>query len=75
MMTRALLLALALAWAVTLAGLVWMMTLARMRPHHALSLLTDMDLVLKACAALSVASAAIGLFSARRQSRCSQQPA
>ena len=63
MTTRILLVALGIAWVVALAGLVWMMTLAAMRPHHALLSFTIMDPVLKICVALSVASAAFGMLS------------
>ena len=62
MTTRTLLLALGLAWLAALAGVVWMMMLAGMRPHHALSAFLYMDMVLQACAVLSVASAAFGIF-------------
>jgi hypothetical protein len=63
MKTRILLIALTIAWAATLAGLVWMMMLAGMRPHDLLPSLIYLDLVLKACVILSVVSAAIGIFS------------
>src|SRR5690606_14854709 len=63
MTTRILLVALGIAWAVALAGLVWMMTLAMMRPHHALLSFIVMDPTLKICVALSVASAAFGISS------------
>ncbi|RYG87061.1 MAG: hypothetical protein EON59_08450, partial [Alphaproteobacteria bacterium] len=69
MTTRILLIALGSAWGVALVGLVWMMTLAQLRPHHALLLLIDLDLVMKACAVLSVVSAAIGIISARAGAR------
>ncbi len=69
MTTRRLLAALGLVWLAALAGVVWMMTLAGMRPHHALWLLVDTDIVLKACAALSVASAAFAIVSARTGAR------
>ncbi|HYC99130.1 hypothetical protein [Brevundimonas sp.] len=67
--TRVLLVALGAAWVVTLAGLVWMMNLAGMRPHHALLFPIYMDLVLKACVVLSVVSAAIGIISVRAGAR------
>lgn len=69
MTTRILLVALGIAWAVALAGLVWMMTLAMMRPHHALLSFVDMDPVLKTCVALSIASAAFGMLSGLAGSR------
>ncbi|HZW16094.1 MAG TPA: hypothetical protein VFF66_07545 [Brevundimonas sp.] len=69
MTTRILIVALVLAWVATLAGIAWLMTRAGMRPHHAPYLLTDMDLVLKACAALSVVSAAIGIIGVRAGAR------
>lgn len=62
MKTRILLIALTIAWVAALAGLVWMMNLSGMRPHHLLSFPTH-NLVLKACVVLSVASAAIGIIS------------
>jgi hypothetical protein len=63
MTTRILIVALAIAWVVALAGLVWMMTLAQLRPHHALLLLIHLNLVMMACTVLSVVSAAIGILS------------
>jgi hypothetical protein len=69
MTTRILLVALGVAWVVAFAGLVWMMTLAQLRPHHALLLLIHLDFVLKACVALSVVSAAIGIISLRAGAR------
>lgn len=69
MTTRILLVALAIAWLVALAGLVWMMTLAQLRPHHALLLLINLDPVMTACVALSVLSAAIGIISLRAGAR------
>jgi len=62
MTIRILLLALTIAWVVALAGLVWMMDLAGMRPHDLLPSLIYLDIVLKACVILSVASAAIGII-------------
>jgi len=69
MTTRILIVALAIAWVVALAALVWMMSLAQLRPHHALLLLIDLNLVLKACVLLSVISAAIGMLSLRAGAR------
>ncbi|TAJ63899.1 hypothetical protein [Brevundimonas sp.] len=69
MTTRLLLGALAIAWVVALAGLVWMMTLAQLRPHHAFLLLIHLDPVMRACVALSVVSAAIGILSLRAGAR------
>jgi hypothetical protein len=69
MKTRLLLVALAIAWLVALAGLVWMMTLAQLRPHHAFLLLIHLDPVMMACVALSVVSAAIGIISLRAGAR------
>jgi hypothetical protein len=63
MTTRILLVALGTAWVVAFAGLVWMMSLAGMRPDDLLPSLIYLDLVLKACLILSVVSAAIGIFS------------
>lgn len=63
MKTRLLLIALTIAWAVALAGLVWMMNLAGMRPHHLLPSLIHLDVLLKTCVILSVVSAAIGIIS------------
>lgn len=68
-MTTRILLVLGIAWAVALAGVVWMMTLAGMRPHHALLSFIDMDPVLKICVALSIASAAFGMLSGFAGSR------
>lgn len=68
-MTTRILLVLGIAWAVALAGLVWMITLATMRPHHALLSFIIMDPVLKICVALSVASAAFGMLSGFTGSR------
>jgi len=65
MTTRILLAALALAWVVAFAALVWMVTLVGYLPHQLRFLLTDMDPVLQACAVLSVVSAAIGIISMR----------
>lgn len=69
MTTRILLVALGAAWVVALAGLVWMINLAEMRPRHALFLLTDMDLVLKAFVVLSVVSGVIGIVGVRAGAR------
>jgi hypothetical protein len=69
MTTRILLVALVIALVVALGGLVWMMTLAQLRPHHALLLLINLDPVLKTCVVLSVVSAAIGIVSARAGAR------
>ena len=69
MTTRILLVALGIAWVVALAGLVWMMTLAQLRPHHALLLLINLQLVMTACVVLSVVSAAIGIVSLRAGAR------
>jgi len=69
MTIRILLVALGIAWVVALAGLVWMMTLAQLRPHHALLLLIHLQLVMKACVVLSVVSAAIGIVSLRDGAR------
>jgi hypothetical protein len=69
MTTRILLVALGVAWGVAFAGLVWMMTLAQLRPHHALLLLINLDPVMTACVALSVLSAAIGIISLRAGAR------
>lgn len=69
MTTRILLVTLGIAWVVALAGLVWMMTLAQLRPHHALLLLIHLNFVLKTCVVLSVASAAIGIHSLRTGAR------
>ena len=69
MATRSLLVALGVAWVVAFAGLVWMMTLAKMRPHHALLSFIDMDPVLKICVVLSIASAAFGMLSGLAGSR------
>lgn len=69
MTTRILLVALGVAWVVTLVGLIWMMTLAQLRPHHALLLLIDLGFVMRACVVLSVVSAAIGIISARAGAR------
>ncbi|RYY22257.1 MAG: hypothetical protein EOP62_23490, partial [Sphingomonadales bacterium] len=69
MTIRILFVALAMAWVVALAGLVWMMTLAQLRPHHALLLLINLQLVMKACVVLSVVSAAIGIVSLRAGAR------
>lgn len=63
MTTRILLVALALAWVVALAGLVWMISLAEMRAHDVLSILIHLNFVLKACVVLSVVSAAIAIIS------------
>ncbi len=63
MTTRILLIALTIAWVATLAGLVWMMSLAGMRPHDLLLSLNYLDPVRGACVMLSVVSAAIGMFS------------
>ena len=69
MTTRILLVALGVAWVAALVGLIWMMTLAGMRPRDLLSLLIHMDFVLEACAVLSVVSAAIGIISLRAGAR------
>ncbi len=69
MTTRILMVALAIAWVVALAALLWMMSLAQLRPHHALLLLIHLNLVLKACVLLSVISAAIGMLSLRAGAR------
>jgi hypothetical protein len=69
MLTRTMLVALAVAWVAALAGLVWMVMLAGMRPRHLPYLLSDMDMVLKACAALSVVSAVIGVIGVRAGTR------
>jgi hypothetical protein len=69
MTIRILLVALGIAWAAALAGLVWMMTLAQLRPHHALLLLIDLGFVMKACVLLSVVSAGIGIVSLRAGAR------
>ena len=63
MKTRILLVVLTIVWVVALAGLVWMMNLGGMRPHHLLPSLIHLDYVLKACVILSVVSAAIGIIS------------
>lgn len=60
---RTLLVALAIGWVAALAGLVWMMTAAGARFHHVPFFLIDMNILLKACALLSVASAVIGIVS------------
>lgn len=65
MKIRILMVVLGIAWVVVFVGVVWMMTLGGMRPHHALYLLIDLDIVLKACAVLSVASIVIGLINGR----------
>ena len=67
MTNRILIVALGVAWIVALAGLVWMVVLAEMRPHHLPYLPIHMDIVLKVCAVLSVVSAAIGILGARRR--------
>ncbi|MFN3669752.1 MAG: hypothetical protein ACK4VY_10620 [Brevundimonas sp.] len=69
MTTRILLVAVGIAWVVALGGLVWMMTLAQLRPHHALLLLIHLSFVPKACVALLVVSAAIGILSLRAGAR------
>lgn len=69
MKTRILLIALTIAWVVALAGLVWMINLSGMLLHQLRYLLTDMDLVLKACVVLSVVSAAIGIVGVRAAER------
>ncbi|RYG18513.1 MAG: hypothetical protein EON96_04775 [Caulobacteraceae bacterium] len=69
MTTRILFVALGIVWVVALAGLVWMMTLAQLRPHHALLLLINLQLVMKACVVLSVVSAGIGIVSLRAGAR------
>ena len=69
MKTRILFVALGIAWVIALAGLVWMMTLAQLRPHHALLLLIHLNFVLKTCVVLSVVSAAIGILSLRAGAR------
>lgn len=69
MTTRILLVVLGVAWVATLAGLVWMINLAGYAPHQLRFLLTDMDLVLKACVVLSVVSAVIGIISMRGGTR------
>lgn len=65
MTTRLLTVALGLAWVAALVGLIWMTTLAGMRPSDLLYMLFDIDIVLNACAALSVVSAIIGIVGAR----------
>ena len=69
MATRILLVALGTVWVVALAGLVWMMTLAQLRPHHALLLLINLQLVMTACVVLSVVSTGIGIVSLRAGAR------
>lgn len=69
MKIRILMVVLGIAWVVALAGVVWMMTLGGMRPHHSMYLLTDLDIVLKACVVLSVASVVIGLIRGRGDAR------
>ena len=69
MTTRILLVASAVAWVAALAGVVWMVVLAEMRLRYLPSLLTDMDMVLQACAVLSVVSAGVGIHGARTGAR------
>lgn len=69
MTTRLLLVASVIAWVAALAGLVWMVVLAEYRPRHLPYLLTDMDMVLQACAGLSVVSAAVGIIGMRAGAR------
>ncbi len=69
MTTRILIVALAIACVVALAGLVWMINLAGYAPNQLQFLLTDMDLVLKACVVLSVVSATIGIIGVRAGAR------
>ncbi len=69
MTTRLLFVALGIAWVVALAGLVWMMNQAGMRPHDLLSFPLYIDLVLQACAVLSVVSAAVGVLGVRAGAR------
>ena len=69
MTIRILLISLSLAWVVAFAGLVWMVNLAGIRPDQLRFLLTDMDLVLKACAVLSAVSAVIGILGVRAGAR------
>lgn len=69
MTTRILIVASGIAWLATLAGVVWMMILGGMRPHHVQFLLIDMDLVLKACGVLAVVSAVIGIIGVRAGAR------
>ena len=69
MTLRILIVALGVAWVAALAGLVWMVVLAGMRPRYLPYLLTDMDMVLQACAVLSVVSALIGILGVRAGAR------
>lgn len=59
------LIVLTIAWVVAFAGLVWMINLAGLAPTQLRFLLTDMDLVLKACVVLSVVSAVFGIIGVR----------
>lgn len=67
MTTRILIVALGVAWVAALAGVVWLMSVAGMRPHDAPWLLTNMDFVLQACAVLSIVSAVIGIRAGARR--------
>ena len=69
MSIRILIVALGVAWVAALVGLVWMMTLAGMRPHQTLLSFVYMDIVLKACVVLSAVSAAIGILGVRAGAR------
>lgn len=69
MTTRILIVVLAIAWLAALAGFVWMVMLAQIHPRYLPYLLTHMDIVLKACAVLSVVSAVIGFLGVRAGAR------
>ncbi|MCS6626420.1 hypothetical protein N0B44_26210 [Roseibacterium beibuensis] len=69
MTTRILLVASVVAWVAALVGLVWMVVLAEIRPRYLPWLLIHMDIVLQACAVLSVVSAVIGILGVRAGAR------
>ncbi|MBL0968732.1 MAG: hypothetical protein IBJ02_06430 [Brevundimonas sp.] len=69
MTIRILLVGLVVAWVATLAGLAWMMSIARAGPEDVGFLLMYSDIVLKICAFLAVASTVVGVVSARPQAR------
>lgn len=69
MIARILLIAAAIAWAATLAGMVWMMGAAQMSLDNALAMLVHLPFMLKAFAGLAILGAAIAVVGAPRGAR------